>query len=118
MRTKVYPIDYLMSEELTDEDLNALCNGNSLLISFIIAMYRFMGSKKEDNDIKEQIKKDASWLSEYKWTESKRSQFEKKIAKAYKNIYRYNDTVCLQKAQWFTSIYGFNLYIKRQYKKR
>lgn len=116
MKTKIYSIDYLMNEELTDEDLNALCNSNSLIISLIIAMYRFMGSKKPDNDIKEQIKKDTNWLTEHKWTEHKRYQFEKKVAKVYKNIYSYGDTIALQKAQWFTSIYGFNLYIRKYYK--
>ena len=48
---RIYPIDYLMSAELTESDLNHLFDTNSLLYSVIIGMYRYIGSKKQNGQM-------------------------------------------------------------------
>ena len=106
---KIYPLDYLMNEELTESDLNCLFDTNSFIYSIIIGMYKFIKSKRQPIDIIKNIKKDNVWLSKNRWTIEERNKFELKLTKALQNIYSYSENIALQKAQWYMNIYGFDL---------
>ena len=55
---RIYPIDYLINEELTESDLNYLFDTKSLLYCIIIGMYRFIDNRKHNCDIIKDCKKD------------------------------------------------------------
>ena len=106
---RIYPIDSLINEELTESDLNYLFDTKSLLYSIIIGMYRFIDSRKHNCDIIKDCKKDNKWLSKTKWTEDQFINFENKLTNVIKNIYCVNDTVATNKAQWYMIHYGFSV---------
>ena len=106
---KIYSIDYLMNEELSDSDINNLLDSKSLLYSIIMGMYKHIHSKRKPIDIIKNIQLDNQWLSKNKWTEKERDEYENKIAKVIKNIYNYSDELSLQKAQWYMIVYGFDI---------
>lgn len=89
---KIYTLDYLINNELTDEDLHYLFDCNSLKYSLVIAMIRFAGyTQLSDNDISEQITKDNKWIYNFKWTKGQFKSFENKLVLAIKNIFIYNN---------------------------
>ena len=106
---RIYPIDYLMSAELTESDLNHLFDTNSLLYSVIIGMYRYIGSKKQNCDIIKDCKKDNKWITKTKWTNKQFADFESKLTRILKNFYCISDEMALSKAQWFMIQYGLNV---------
>lgn len=106
---RIYPIDYLMSAELTESDLSYLFDTNSLLYSVIIGMYRYIGSKKQNCDIIKDCKKDNKWLTKTKWTAEQFADFESKLIQILKNLYCISDAVASSKAQWFMIQYGLNV---------
>lgn len=108
---KIYPIDYLANEELTDSDINNLFNKNnkSMLYSFIIGMFRYMGIKKKNYQIIKLISNDENWPNNFNWDEQQRKLFEDKLTKAYKNIYQYSNSLARSYAEWFSTIYGFSI---------
>lgn len=106
---RIFPIEYLMNEELSESDLNYLIDTKSFLYSIIIGMYRETGSKKQNCDIIKDCKKNNKWISNNKWTSEQFYEFENKLIKIIKNIYYVNDIVASSKAQWFMIKYGFSV---------
>ena len=106
---KIYPIEYLINEELSESDLSNLFDTQSLLYSIIIGMYRHISSKRKNSDIINNIKKDRQWLIKNKWTIKERDLYEQQLAKALKNIYYISDEIAMQKAQWYMIVYGFDI---------
>ena len=106
---KIYSINYLINEELTENDLVNLFDNNSLIYSIIIGMYEHIHSKKHIKDIIKNIRKDSKWLSKNQWTINERESYENKLTKVFKNIYSYNDYIAKIKAEWYMTLYGFNL---------
>lgn len=89
---KIYTLDYLINNELTDEDLHYLFDCKSLKYSLIISMIRFAGyTNFSDNDIIEMITKDNKWIYNLKWTRKQFKIFENKLILAFKNIFIYNN---------------------------
>ena len=66
--TKIYSLDYLMNEELSDLDLNNLFDTKSLIYSFIIEMFKFIHSKKRPNEIIKMVKNENNWMDRYSWS--------------------------------------------------
>lgn len=106
---RIFPIEYLMNEELSESDLNYLIDTKSFLYSIIIGMYRETGSKKQNCDIIKDCKKNNKWISNHRWTSEQFYEFENKLIKIIKNIYYVNDIVASSKAQWFMIKYGFSV---------
>ena len=109
--TKIYPINYLINEELSDLDLENLLNNKNkgFLCSIIIAMHKEIGCTMSSKDIIKSIFKDNTWQSKNKWTYKQRLSFEQKLTKAIKNIWNYSEYVSKQKAQWYLLIYGLDV---------
>lgn len=107
---KIYPMDYLMKEELTELDLNNLFDTNSFIYSVIIGMFNDAGIKKRNSDIVKELKKDNKWIDKHKWTKDQFMNFENKLAKVIKNVYVYDEKTALMKAQWFMIKYGLSTY--------
>ena len=106
---KIYSIDYLMKEELSEFDLNNLIDDNNLLYSIIIGMYKHIHSKRNLIDIIKNVQINNEWLSKNKWTEKERNDYENKLIKVLKNIYCMSDNIATQRAQWYMTIYGFEI---------
>ena len=104
----LYDLDYLMNEELTENDLNDLFDTKSLLYSIIIQMFKEAGYKYKNYQIVQIIKKD-NWPYRYKWKKSVRDNFEEKVIKIMKNLYSYSDVVARSKGEWFMTFYGLNV---------
>ena len=106
---RLYPLEYLMNEELNDEDLSWLFDQKSLLYSIIIGMFRFIGIKKSNSEIIKLVRKDPKWMYRYFWNTNEQQEFENKLIKIVKNIYYLSDFQAKQKAQWYIIIYGLSI---------
>ena len=106
---RLYPLEYLMNEELNDEDLSWLFDQKSLLYSIIIGMFRFIGIKKSNSEIIKLVRKDPKWMYRYFWNTNEQQEFENKLIKKMKNIYYLSDFQAKQKAQWYIIIYGLSI---------
>lgn len=105
---RIYPIEYLMNEELTDSDLNYLFDTKSLLYSIIIGMYRSIGSLKRNSTIIKEAKSN-NWQTKTTWTKSQLLEYENNIAQVIKNLYSYDNVVAKQKAEWYMIMYGLDV---------
>ena len=108
---KIYPIDYLCNNELTESDLNNLLDDNKkgLIYSLIIGMFRYVKNVKRNFQIVKIIKADNNWPYKYQWTKTQRDEYENLVIKIIKNIYQYKDSQAISMAQWFMTLYGFNV---------
>ena len=106
---RLYPISYLMNEELTESDLNHLFDTKSLKYSMIIGMFRHIGSSKRNCDIVKMIKTNPRWVYENYWTTQQRQEFEDMLTKALKNIYYYQEGKARVLAQWQLFQYGLSI---------
>ena len=88
---RVYPIEYLMNEELTESDLNYLFDKgtNCLIYSIIIGMFRYIGNNKRNYQIIKMIKSDNKWYEKINWTKDQFYDYENKLALVIKNLYQY-----------------------------
>jgi len=105
----IYPIDYLMNEELTEFDLVNLFETPSLLYSYIVGMYKYIGNNKSILNIINEVRRDNKWTSRYKWTKKQQLNYEDIFSKVIKNIYCTSDKISKQKAEWYTICYGFDI---------
>ena len=108
---KIYPIDYLCNNELTESDLNNLLDNNKkgLMYSLIIGMFRYIKNDKRNFQIIKIIKADNNWPYKYQWTKNQRDEYENLVIKIIKNIYQYKDSQAISIAQWFMMLYGFSV---------
>ena len=106
---RIYSIDYLINNELTEIDLAHLFDTPSLKYSIIIGMFRFIDNKKRNSDIVKLITKDNKWIFNNEWTEEQFLTFEKQLVQLYKNLYYYGDRKALSMAQNFMVMYGFKV---------
>ena len=106
---RVYPIDYLINNELTETDLSHLFDTPSLKYSIIIGMFRYLGKKKRNSDIIKMITKNNNWINNNEWTEDQFKSYENKLIQVYKNLYYYKDIKATSMAQNFMVLYGFKV---------
>ena len=103
----IYSLDYLINEELTDEDISNLLDRKSLTYSIIINMFRYIGLKKSNKDIIKLITTKDRWMDDYVWSKEEFNSFENLLIQALKNIYSYSDIIAKVKAQWYRILYAF-----------
>lgn len=89
---RIFPIEYLISEELTESDLTWLFDkgSKSLLYSIILGMFKVIGTTKRNYQIIKMIKSDDKWYEKFNWTKEEFENYEEKVALAIKNLYQYN----------------------------
>ena len=109
--TRIYPIEYLCNNELTESDLNNLLDDNKkgLLLSLIIGMFKTIKSTKRNFQIVKLIRSDKNWMYKTKWSKEQRDKYENLVINAYKNIYQYKDLQAISLGQWFMTIYGLSV---------
>lgn len=106
----IYPIDYLMNEDLTDNDLDNLLNRDKLglKLSLIIGMFRFIGNTKSNYYIIK-LTNSNKWYDKFSWSEKQCKEYEHNIVNVYKNVYQYPYKTALVLAQWFITVYGLKV---------
>ena len=111
MKHKLFSLEYLSNEELTEDDLFLLFETNSLNYSLIVAMYRYCGIYTHENKIISDIKKDNSWINFHHFKNDKdRSSFTNIVKNVVKNVYTYSDYVAQRWADDWMLHYGFSIY--------
>lgn len=107
---KIYSLDYLSNEELTEEDLHYLFDTPSLIYSLVINMFRHSGEiKKKDVDIINLCKTDDKWVYKNFWTKKQRSSYLRLLIPVFKNVYQYNIVQATSKAEWFLFQFGLSI---------
>lgn len=107
--SKIYPVEYLKNNELTDEDLKNLLDKTSLILSLVLHEFRMIGDKREDWVILKEVKTEKNWVDNYFFTKKQRNKFIDDISEVYRNIYVYNETSCKRNAEHFALIFGFRI---------
>lgn len=107
----IYPIEYLVNEELSDNDLSNLLDNDKrgLRYSLIIGMFKFIKSPKRNYQIIKSITSNKNWFKNTTWTIEQQNEYEQLVIKVYKNVYQYKDQTAISLAQWFMSIYGLDI---------
>jgi len=107
---KIYPIEYLINEELTESDLSNIFDTPSLLYSIIIGMFKFSGSDiKRNNQIIKLVKEDKRWMYNNYWTHKQSKEFEDILTKIFMNIYCEGEIRARSRAQWEIIWHGLNI---------
>ena len=104
---KIFEMDYLANNELTEDDLYYIFETPSLNYSFLVNMFNETG--QEINDEKKIIKlakSDSEWMYKYFWTPEQRENFENKMNKCMMNIYQCKDYEAESKTSWWILMYG------------
>ena len=106
---KIFDIDYLLNEELSEDDLYWLFETPSLSYSLVLEMFRTTKQPLSDEKkIISLIKKDKDWMYKYFWTDKQRENFTSIVKNVYKNINYYNDKEAQQNADWWIVQYGLS----------
>lgn len=108
---RIFPIEYLMNEELTESDLNWLFDkgSKSLLYSIILGMFKIIGTSKRNYQIIKMIKSDDKWYEKFSWTQEQFEKYEENVALAIKNLYQYSLEESRIMAQNIMSNYSINV---------
>ena len=107
---KIYSVDYLANNDLTEEDLHYIFDTSSFKYSLVVNMFRHAGEKnKTDADIINICKTDENWVYKNYWTKKERASFLKKIIQVFKNVYQYSLETAKGKAEWFLFRYGLSI---------
>ena len=106
---KIYPIEYLMNNELTESDLSNIFDTPSLLYSIIIGMFRHSGNNQKNYQIIKTIKEDKRWMYNNYWTEKQAKEYEDILTKVFMNIYCESEIRSRSKAQWEIIWHGLNV---------
>ena len=108
---RIFPIEYLMNEELTESDLNWLFDkgSKSLLYSIILGMFKIIGTSKRNYQIIKMIKSDDKWYEKFSWTQEQFKKYEENVALAIKNLYQYSLEESRIMAQNIMSNYSINV---------
>ena len=106
---KIYPIEYLMNNELTESDLSNIFDTPSLLYSIIIGMFRYSGNNQKNYQIIKIIKEDKRWMYNNYWTEKQAKEYEDILTKVFMNVYCESEIRSRSKAQWEIIWHGLNI---------
>jgi len=89
---RIFPIEYLIDEELTESDLTWLFDkgSKSLLYSIILGMFKVIGTTKRNYQIIKMIQSDDKWYEKFNWSKEQFETYEEKVALAIKNLYQYS----------------------------
>ena len=107
---KIYSLDYLRKEELTEADIYNLFETNSLIYSIVIEQFRRIGDTRQAWKIIKECKENEKWMYQYHFsTKNERENFEKEVIDIFQNLYQYKDYRAEQEAGWFMFCYGFSV---------
>ncbi len=104
---KIFEMNYLMNNDLSEDDLYYLFETPSLNYSLLINEFKY--SNQELTDEKKIIKlaqSDEEWMYKTFWTEKQRNVFEEDAKKAFMNIYQCGEVEAESRVQWWILYYG------------
>ena len=104
---KIFEMDYLINNDLSEDDLYYLFETPSLNYSLLINEFKY--SNQELTDEKKIIKlaqSDEEWMYKTFWTEKQRNTFEEDTKKAFMNIYQCGPIEAESRVQWWILYYG------------
>lgn len=104
----IFTLDYIASQELTDQDLNDLFGG-SIKVSLIVGMFKFIGDERTPHKIIEHCKKDLDWFNHTTWCNNQYEEFKTILSKIYKNVYYFGPNKCEAYADMWLNNYGFKI---------
>ena len=106
---KIFDIDYLLNQELTEDDLYYIFDTKSLSYSMIVNMFRFTNQEiTDEKKIINLCKNDKDWMYKYFWTDKQLKEYENIVKEVYKKIKYYNDREAEEYAQWWITLYGLS----------
>lgn len=88
-KIKIYDIDYLANDELTDDDLHHLFDCNALHGSFIHYMLKESGLELSRRKLHKVITLDNSWVMDNHLTSAQVAKVKHKFRQCIHNIYQY-----------------------------
>lgn len=104
---KIYEMNYLMNEDLTDKDLHYLFDTPSLFYSFVIEQFKRAKSGLNKEEILKLVKEDDKWTSKYKLTKRAMKSFYNEIKEAFKNVYNISEYAASWQADVWMLRFGF-----------
>ena len=113
---KIYDLNYLANNELSEEDLYFIFDTASLIYSIVIGEMRYAGYDMKDADVIEMAKTQERWVYEHYWTEKVKKEFADLLTKVYKNMYQIKEDDARNQADW--TIFQYGLTVKKQVKSK
>ena len=108
-KIKIYSADYLMNNELTDEDLKILLGDHQLIYSLIVEMFKIAKHTLSEKEIIDKVTKDSKWVFKYYWTKVQRNKFENELTEIFKNVYYYRGQELNAHVQMWMINYGLSI---------
>ena len=106
---KLYTLEYLLNEELTDEDLVNILYKKSFNYSIIYNMFKFIDKEEDESILYNKIIKDNTWLNTYHFTKRQYNKYKDILAQIYKNIYQVGIKTAYINADNWLMFYGFKI---------
>lgn len=106
---KFYDENYLMNEELTDDDLKCLLGDHQLIYSLIALMFKISNHHLSNKEITKIVQNDDKWVYKYFWTKKQHDQFEKMLFKIFRNVYWYSEKEIPSHVQMWMIYYGLSI---------
>ena len=107
--TKIYTIDYLKNNDLTEEDLHNIFDTKSLKYSLRTFMVKLVKPDITDNELKRIIgSKKYSTACKFETSKQFNTTIDE-LTKVYKNIYQYTDEKCKSMAEGYMIFNGLRV---------
>lgn len=104
---KIFELDYLANNDLSEDDLYYLFETPSLNYSLLIDMFKISNQElKDEKKIINLAKTDKDWMYKVFWSKKQRKEFEELVKKAFINIYQCGVVEAESRAQWWILYYG------------
>lgn len=116
-KVKIYEIDYLINNELSEEDLFHIFETPSLTYSLVIGMFKHSGSKLTEKEILKICKTDENWMYKNFWTQKQKDSYYSKVSDVVHNVYQYGEDQCNSWVDWWMFMYGLTVSGKQSRKK-
>lgn len=110
---KIFELEYLAKEDLTENDLHYLFDKSSLIYSLIQGMHRITGDYTNIAKIVNDSKHDNGWINRRHFrSKRERDKFISQAIDVIKNVYQYSDYLSKRWVDDFMFHYGFSIYKK------
>jgi len=104
---KIFELDYLVNNDLSEDDLYYLFETPSLNYSLLIDMFKRSNQElKDEKKIINLAKTDKDWMYKVFWTKSQRKEFENLVKSAFMNIYQCGPVEAESRTQWWILYFG------------
>ena len=104
-KVKIYPIEYLINEELNEDDLYNILDTKSLEYSLHCFMMHIINPELTTKQCID-ISHINGWFDTYRWTQTQCKKAEEQIKRAFMNIHQIGPLQALQRAQMYIITYG------------